>query len=54
LFDAINAQEEYDEVKLKKKFKGETFTNNFSAAKKYLEEAILRVAPQFQLRQVDG
>lgn len=47
LFDAINAQEEYDEAKLKKKFKGETFTNNFSAAKKYLEEAILRALRNF-------
>ncbi|HRG87633.1 MAG TPA: hypothetical protein PLW44_01345 [Chitinophagales bacterium] len=42
LFDAINAQPEYDEEKLKKKFKGEAFTNNFSAAKTYLQEAILR------------
>lgn len=47
LFDAINAQDEYDEAKLRKKFKGETFTNNFSAAKKYLEEAILRSLRQF-------
>jgi len=47
LFDAINAQEEYDEAKLKKKFKGEAFTNNFSAAKKYLEEAILRSLRNF-------
>ncbi len=47
LFDAINTQEEYDEAKLKKKFKGEAFTNNFSAAKKYLEEAILRSLRNF-------
>lgn len=47
LFDAINAQDEYDEAKLKKKFKGETFTNNFSASKKYLEEAILRSLRNF-------
>jgi len=47
LFDAINAQEEYDEEKLKNKFKHETFTNNFSVAKKYLEEAILRSLRNF-------
>lgn len=47
LFDAINAQTEYDEEKLKKKFKNETFTNNFSAAKNYLREAILRSLRNF-------
>ncbi|MCX6198365.1 MAG: hypothetical protein NTY88_03965 [Bacteroidetes bacterium] len=47
LFDAINDQPEYDEEKLKKKFKHEAFTNNFSAAKKYLEEAIFRALRNF-------
>ncbi|MBP6730658.1 MAG: hypothetical protein KA149_01290 [Chitinophagales bacterium] len=47
LFDAINEQKEYDEEKLRKKFKGETFINNFSAAKSYLQEALLRSLRNF-------
>lgn len=47
LFDAINDQEEYDEEKLKKKFKGQAFIKNFSVAKNYLFEAILRSLRNF-------
>lgn len=47
LFDAVNAQEEYDEEKLKRKFKNEVFSKNFSVAKNYLYEAILRALRQF-------
>ena len=36
LFDAIDKQEEYDEGKLMKKFKGEAFTNRFSISKRRL------------------
>ncbi len=42
LFDAINAQEHYDEVALKKKFRAEPFVKNLSVSKSYLYEAILR------------
>ncbi len=47
LFDAINEQAEYDEEKLKKKFKGQVFVKNFSVAKNYLLEAILRALRNF-------
>ena len=42
LFDAINDQAEYDEEKLLKKFGREAFVKNFSVAKTYLTDAILR------------
>ncbi|MEM1320912.1 MAG: hypothetical protein AAGG75_11690, partial [Bacteroidota bacterium] len=42
LFDAINDMDEYDEEKLKKKFKGQKFIKHLSQEKKYLYEAILR------------
>src|SRR5688572_33072384 len=47
LFDAINAQKEYDEEKLKKKFKKEL--SNLSAAKHYLFEMVLDATRAFQL-----
>jgi hypothetical protein len=42
LFDAIDRQSVYDEKELVKKFKGESFTNNFSVAKNYLYNYILK------------
>ena len=41
LFDAIDAQEQYDEEAIKKKFKGSALINNLSVAKIYLTEKIL-------------
>jgi hypothetical protein len=42
LFDAIRAQETYNEPELKKKFAAQNFSRNFSMAKAYLSDAILR------------
>jgi len=42
LFEAIDAQTEFDEDALRKKFKKETFINNFWVAKKYLYDTILK------------
>ena len=42
LFQAIEAQSVYDEKKLLKKFAREKFTNNFSVAKNYLYDLILK------------
>lgn len=42
LFDAIAAQEEYDEQALKEEFAGKRFVNQFNVAKKYLYDLILR------------
>jgi len=42
LFDAINSQDEYNEVALKKKFEGEKFTDQFHVAKIYLQDIILK------------
>lgn len=42
LFDAIRKQKAYDEAALKKKFAGQKFVRNFSMAKSYLTDAILR------------
>lgn len=41
LFDAIDAQKAYDEVKIKKKFEGEAFTRQLHVAKNYLYQLIL-------------
>lgn len=41
LFDAIEAQEAYDEAEIKKKFKGYGFINQLSVAKNYLYDKIL-------------
>lgn len=42
LFDAIDAQNEYDEQKLKKKFKDEAFVRQFHVIKNYLYGLILK------------
>jgi hypothetical protein len=42
LFQAIDSQPEYDEKELLKKFAKEKFTNNFSVAKNYLYDLILK------------
>lgn len=42
LFNAIEKQENYSEENLLEQFKEENFTNNFSAAKKYLFDNILK------------
>jgi hypothetical protein len=42
LFDAIDRQTVYDEKELVRKFKGESFTNNFSVAKNYLYNYVLK------------
>lgn len=47
LFDAIDKQTEYDERKLLKQFKGERFTKQFSVAKNYLYNYILRTLDIF-------
>lgn len=41
LFDAINLQKEYDELKIRKKFEGEAFTKQLHVAKNYLYNLIL-------------
>ncbi len=50
LFDAIENQKEYNEEKILKKFQGEKFTNNFSEAKSYLFELILKSMNAFHAR----
>ncbi len=42
LFNAFNEMKEYDEEKLKKKFKGEKLLKNLSKEKKYLFDVILK------------
>lgn len=42
LFHAVDAQVEYDEAALKKSFKGQKFLKQFSVAKNYLYESILK------------
>ena len=41
IFDAIDAQSEYDEKRLVKKFAGERLVNQFAVAKNYLYEMVL-------------
>ncbi len=48
LFDAIDRQVEYDEEKLLKQFEGEKFTNQFSVAKNYLYNYILKTLHIFR------
>jgi hypothetical protein len=48
LFDAIDKQAEYDEEKLLKQFEGEKFTNQFSVAKNYLYNFILKTLHIFR------
>lgn len=47
LFDAIDAQEEYDEAQLLEQFKDERFTKQFSVAKNYLYNYILKTLHVF-------
>lgn len=47
LFDAIAAQNEYDEAKLKKKFAKEKFVKQFSVAKNYLYKTIIKALRNF-------
>lgn len=42
LFEAIDAQDEYDEAALIEHFREESFSNHFSVAKKYLYDSILK------------
>ena len=42
LFDAVDAQEEYNEQKLKKKFRGKKIEKNFATEKNYLYRLILK------------
>lgn len=48
LFDAIEKQRKYDEPQLLKKFKDEKFTRQFSVAKNYLYNFILRTLHIFE------
>jgi hypothetical protein len=47
LFDAIHRQKEYNEEDLKKQFKGRDFTRQFSVAKNYLLNLILKSLRNF-------
>lgn len=47
LFDAIDKQNKYDEKKLLKQFEGERFTKQFSVAKNYLYNYILKTLDIF-------
>lgn len=47
LFDAIDKQEEYDQEKLIQQFQDENFTKQFSVAKNYLYNSILRSLSYF-------
>ena len=47
LFDAIDKQSKYDEKKLLKQFEGERFTKQFSVAKNYLYNYILKTLDIF-------
>lgn len=60
LFDAIAAQENYDEQSIKAQFKKEAFTKNLSEAKSYLYKTLLRSlrfskgpdSPETELREM--
>lgn len=47
LFDAIEEQEEYDEERIKQKFKGETFILHFPSEKNHLYKQILKALRNF-------
>lgn len=51
LFDAMDAQQVYDESALKKKFIGEKFLNQFSVAKNYLYETILKTLDAYHAEE---
>lgn len=48
IFDAIDAQEEYDEAALLHKFRKQSFVKQFSVAKNYLWELILKSQRQYR------
>jgi hypothetical protein len=50
LFDAMDAQEEYDEKAIRKKFKKETFCNQLHVTKNYLRQLILKSLRNFHTR----
>lgn len=47
LFDAVAAQEEYDEAALKKKFATKKFVSQFSVAKAYLYKTVIKALKNF-------
>ncbi len=47
LFDSIASQNSYDEAALRKKFAGEKFVKQFSVAKSYLYEAIIKALKNY-------
>ncbi|HHG86671.1 MAG TPA: hypothetical protein ENJ82_18120, partial [Bacteroidetes bacterium] len=51
LFDAIDKQDQYDEKSLLEQFKGERFTKQFSVAKNYLYNYILKTLHIFHKDQ---
>lgn len=53
LFDAIDAMEEYDEEKLKDKFKGENFVKQLFVLKNYLYENILKSLRLYSAKGTD-
>jgi hypothetical protein len=48
LFDAIDNQNEYDEAKIKRKFRNERFVKQFPVAKNYLYNLILKCLTSYQ------
>lgn len=50
LFDAMDAQEEYDEKAIRKKFKKETFCNQLHVTKSYLRQFILKSLRNFHTK----
>lgn len=51
LFDAISRQKEYDEAKLRNKLKAPTYRKNFSRAKAYLHDLILKAMRNYYTNQ---
>ena len=47
VFDAINAQKEYDEAKIREKFAGMSIAKRFPVLKNYLQQAILKSMRHF-------
>lgn len=53
LFDAMDKQDQYDEVKIKKKFKGQTFIKQLHVTKNYLYKLILNSLRQYHERNTE-
>ncbi|MEM7104321.1 MAG: hypothetical protein AAF502_14375 [Bacteroidota bacterium] len=51
LFEEIDKQSNYDEKKIKEKFKGEKLLNNFSVAKNYLADTILKALKGYKVAE---